>query len=82
MRALVVDVVSERERRLGMIAVRAGGRAAAYRLAADQSPRATELPHDDHGYDSSVDLVKRRLHQLGLPAVRPAQRDGLPAGGR
>jgi transposase len=44
-----------------------------------KAPRATELLRE-HGYDGSVDLVKRRLRELRPPAVRPAQRTGYRPG--
>ena len=45
-----------------------------------KAPRAVELLRDEYGYDGSVDLVKRRLRELRLPAVRPAQRTGYRPG--
>jgi transposase len=54
------------------------------RLLADwaqiKAPRATELLREEHGYDGSVDLVKRRLHELRPRSVRPAQRTGYRPG--
>jgi transposase len=45
-----------------------------------KAPRVTELLRDEHGYDGSVDLVKRRLRELRPPSVRPAQRTGYRPG--
>jgi transposase len=45
-----------------------------------KAPRATELLRDEHGYEGSVDLVKRRLRELRPPARRPAQRTGYRPG--
>jgi transposase len=44
-----------------------------------KAPRATELLRE-HGYDGSVDLVKRRLRELRPRSVRPAQRSGYRPG--
>jgi transposase len=44
-----------------------------------RAPRATEVLRE-HGYEGSVDLVKRRLRELRPPAVRPAQRTGYRPG--
>ena len=44
-----------------------------------KAPRANEVLRE-HGYDGSVDLVKRRLRELRPPAVRPAQRTGYRPG--
>ena len=40
-----------------------------------RAPRMSEILRD-HGYEGSVDLVKRRLSQLRPRAARPAQRTG------
>jgi transposase len=40
-----------------------------------KAPRMTEILRG-HGYEGSVDLVKRRLRELRPPAERPAQRTG------
>ena len=45
-----------------------------------RAPRATEVLRYEYGYEGSVDLVKRRLHDLRPPAVRPAQRTGYRPG--
>lgn len=39
----------------------------------------TEIPRE-HGYEGSVDLVKRRLRELRPPSERPAQRTGYRPG--
>lgn len=44
-----------------------------------KAPRMTELLRD-HGYEGSVDLVKRRLRELRPPPERPAQRTGYRPG--
>jgi transposase len=44
-----------------------------------KAPRLTELLRE-HGYEGSVDLVKRRLRELRPPAERPAQRTGYRPG--
>jgi transposase len=44
-----------------------------------KAPRATEVLRD-HGYDGSVDQVKRRLRQLRPVKARPAQRTGYRPG--
>jgi transposase len=44
-----------------------------------KAPRATEVLRG-HGYDGSVDQVKRRLRQLRPVSVRPAQRTGYRPG--
>jgi transposase len=44
-----------------------------------RAPRMTEVLRE-HGYDGSVDLVKRRLRQLRPPVERPAQRTGYRPG--
>jgi len=40
-----------------------------------KAPRMTEILRE-HGYQGSVDLVKRRLRELRPPSERPAQRTG------
>lgn len=44
-----------------------------------KAPRASELLRE-HGYDGSVDLVKRQLRELRPRKVRPAQRTGYRPG--
>ncbi len=44
-----------------------------------KAPRMTEILRE-HGYDGSVDVVKRRLRELRLPVGRPAQRTGYRPG--
>jgi transposase len=44
-----------------------------------KAPRMTEVLRD-HGYDGSVDVVRRRLRQLRPPTERPAQRTGYRPG--
>ena len=44
-----------------------------------KAPRMTEILRE-HGYDGSVDVVKRRLRALRPPAERPAQRTGYRPG--
>jgi len=44
-----------------------------------KAPRATELLRE-HGYEGSVDLVKRQLRELRPRRVRPAQRTGYRPG--
>jgi hypothetical protein len=41
-----------------------------------KAPRMTDILRDNHGYEGSVDVVKRRLRELRPPAARPAQRTG------
>ncbi len=41
-----------------------------------KAPRLTELLRIEHGYDGSVDLVRRRLAGLRPAVERPAQRTG------
>jgi transposase len=41
-----------------------------------KAPRLTELLRCEHGYEGSVDLVRRRLAGLRPREVRPAQRTG------
>jgi transposase len=45
-----------------------------------KAPRVTEILRDEHGYGGSVDLVRRRLHDLRPPRERPAQRTGYRPG--
>ena len=45
-----------------------------------KAPRMTDILRDDHGYVGSVDLVRRRLHELRPPRERPAQRTGYRPG--
>jgi transcriptional regulator with XRE-family HTH domain len=44
-----------------------------------KAPRMTEILRE-HGYEGSVDLVKRRLRALRPPSERPAQRTGYRPG--
>jgi len=44
-----------------------------------KAPRMTEILRE-HGYEGSVDVVKRRLRELRPPAGRPAQRTGYRPG--
>lgn len=44
-----------------------------------KAPRMTEILRE-HGYDGSVDVVKRRLRQLRPSVERPAQRSGYRPG--
>ena len=44
-----------------------------------KAPRMTDILRD-HGYEGSVDVVKRRLHALRPPTERPAQRTGYRPG--
>ena len=44
-----------------------------------KAPRMTEILRE-HGYEGSVDVVKRRLRQLRPPVERPAQRTGYRPG--
>jgi transposase len=44
-----------------------------------KAPRMTEILRE-HGYDGSIDIVKRRLRELRPPAGRPAQRTGYRPG--
>jgi transposase len=41
-----------------------------------KAPRVTELLRDEHGYEGSVDLVRKRLAKLRPRSERPAQRTG------
>jgi transposase len=45
-----------------------------------KAPRVTEILRGDHGYEGSVDLVRRRLQELRPSKVRPAQRTGYRPG--
>jgi transposase len=45
-----------------------------------KAPRLTELLRDEHGYEGSVDLVRRRLQGLRPREERPAQRTGYRPG--
>jgi transposase len=45
-----------------------------------RAPRMTDILRDEHGYEGSVDVVKRRLRELRPPAARPAQRTGYRPG--
>ena len=45
-----------------------------------KAPRLTELLRDEHGYEGSVDLVRRRLQELRPREERPAQRTGYRPG--
>jgi transposase len=44
-----------------------------------KAPRMTEILRE-HGYEGSVDVVKRRLRELRPPTQRPAQRTGYRPG--
>jgi transposase len=44
-----------------------------------KAPRMTDILRDDHGYEGSVDVVKRRLRELRPPAER-RQRTGYRPG--
>jgi transposase len=44
-----------------------------------KAPRMTEILRE-HGYEGSVDVVKRRLRELRPPTERPAQRTGYRPG--
>lgn len=41
-----------------------------------KSPRVTEILRDEHGFQGSVDLVRKRMSALRPPAQRPAQKTG------
>lgn len=41
-----------------------------------KSPRVTEILRDEHGYEGSVDLVRKRMAKLRPPSERPAQKTG------
>lgn len=41
-----------------------------------KAPRVTELLRDEHGYEGSVDLVRKRLARIRPRTERPAQRTG------
>jgi transposase len=45
-----------------------------------KAPRMTDILRDDHGYEGSVDVVKRRLRELRRPRERPAQRTAYRPG--
>ena len=45
-----------------------------------KAPRMTDILRDDHGYEGSVDVVKRRLRELRPPSECPAQRTGYRPG--
>jgi len=45
-----------------------------------KAPRMTDILRDDHGYQGSVDVVKRRLRALRPARGRPAQRTGYRPG--
>lgn len=45
-----------------------------------RAPRMTDILRDEHGYEGSVDVVKRRLRALRPPRGRPAQRTGYRPG--
>jgi transposase len=45
-----------------------------------KAPRVTEILRDDHGYQGSVDLVRRRLQELRPSRERAAQRTGYHPG--
>ena len=45
-----------------------------------KAPRMTDILRDEHGYEGSVDVVKRRLRELRPPAERPAQRTAYRPG--
>jgi transposase len=45
-----------------------------------KAPRMTDILRDEHGYEGSVDVVKRRLRELRPPSERPAQRTGYRPG--
>ncbi len=44
-----------------------------------KAPRMTDILRE-HGYEGSVDVVKRRLRELRPPPERPAQRTGYGPG--
>lgn len=41
-----------------------------------KSPRVTEVLRDEHGYEGSVDLVRKRMAAMRPPSERPAQKTG------
>ena len=45
-----------------------------------KAPRMTDILRDEHGYEGSVDVVKRRLRKLRPASERPAQRTGYRPG--
>ena len=45
-----------------------------------KAPRLTEMLRDEHGYQGSVDLVRRKLQTLRPREERPAQRTGYRPG--
>jgi transposase len=45
-----------------------------------KAPRMTDILRDEHGYEGSVDVVKRRLRDQRPPSDRPAQRTGYRPG--
>ena len=45
-----------------------------------KAPRVTEILRDEHGYEGSVDLVRKRLARLRPRSERPAQRTGYRPG--
>jgi transposase len=45
-----------------------------------KAPRVTEILRDEHGYEGSVDLVRKRLATLRPRSERPAQRTGYRPG--
>jgi transposase len=45
-----------------------------------KAPRMTDILRDEHGYQGSVDVVKRKLRELRPPKERPAQRTGYRPG--
>ena len=45
-----------------------------------KAPRVTEILRDEHGYEGSVDLVRKRLAMLRPRSERPAQRTGYRPG--
>lgn len=44
-----------------------------------KAPRVTEILRDEHGYEGSVDLVRKRIAKLRPPSERPAQKTGYRA---
>jgi transposase len=45
-----------------------------------KAPRMTDILRDEHGYEGSVDVVKRKLRELRPAKQRPAQRTGYRPG--
>lgn len=41
-----------------------------------KAPRVTEVLRDEHGYEGSVDLVRKRIAAMRGPSERPAQKTG------